>query len=126
MGAVTPLGVGVAKFWHALLEGQSGVGLITKFDCSDISTKIAAEVLDFNAETYIERKEARRMDRFTQFAYAAAKMAYEESGLTITDEIAPRVGTMIGSGIGESKRSRTKLKRCSTREWVKSAPSSSR
>lgn len=100
LGAVTPLGIGVAKFWHALLEGQSGVALITKFDCADIATKIAAEVKDFDPENYIERKEARRMDRFTQFAVAASKMALEDCGLTIDDALAPRVGTMIGSGIG--------------------------
>jgi 3-oxoacyl-[acyl-carrier-protein] synthase II len=97
---VTPLGIGVARFWHGLLEGQSGVGLITKFDCADISTKIAAEVKGFDPESYMDRKEARRMDRFTQFAVASAKMALEDSGLDIDDVLAPRVGTMIGSGIG--------------------------
>lgn len=100
IGAVTPLAIGVAQFWHALLEGRSGVALITKFDCSEISTKIAAEVKGFEPELYMERKEARRMDRFTQFAVASSKMALEDSGLTIDDAIAPRVGTLIGSGIG--------------------------
>jgi len=74
--------------------------LITKFDCSDIATRIAAEVKDFDPEIYLDRKEARRMDRFTQFAVAASKMALEDSGLAIDDVLAPRVGTMIGSGIG--------------------------
>jgi 3-oxoacyl-[acyl-carrier-protein] synthase II len=82
------------------LEGHSGVDLITKFDCSDIATRIAAEVKDFDPEIYLDRKEARRMDRFTQFAVAASKMALEDSGLAIDDVLAPRVGTMIGSGIG--------------------------
>jgi 3-oxoacyl-[acyl-carrier-protein] synthase II len=100
LGAVTPLGIGVGKFWRALLEGQSGVALVTKFDCSEISTRIAAEVPDFEPETYMDRKEARRMDRFTQFAVAASKMALDDCGLTIDDTLAPRVGTMIGSGIG--------------------------
>lgn len=74
--------------------------MITKFDCSDIATRIAAEVKDFDPEIYLDRKEARRMDRFTQFAVAASKMALEDSGLAIDDVLAPRVGTMIGSGIG--------------------------
>ena len=100
IGAVTPIGTGVAKFWHALLEGTSGVALITKFDCADIATKIAAEVKDFDPENYVDRKEARRMDRFTQFAVAASKLALDDSGLAIDDLLAPRVGTMIGSGIG--------------------------
>jgi 3-oxoacyl-[acyl-carrier-protein] synthase II len=100
IGAVTPIGIGAAKFWHALLEGHSGVALITKFDCSDVATRIAAEVKDFDPEVYIDRKEARRMDRFTQFAMAASKMALEDSGLTIDEGLAPRVGTLIGSGIG--------------------------
>jgi 3-oxoacyl-[acyl-carrier-protein] synthase II len=100
IGAITPIGNGAPQFWHALLEGRSGVGLITKFDCSEISTKIAAEVKDFDPELYVDRKEARRMDRFTQFAVAASKQALDDSGLSIDDALAPRVGTMIGSGIG--------------------------
>jgi 3-oxoacyl-[acyl-carrier-protein] synthase II len=100
IGAVTPLGIGKEVYWRGLIEGKSGVALIDSFDCSEIATRIAAQVKDFDPEQYMERKESRRMDRFTQFAVASSKMALEDSGLTITEELAPRVGTDIGSGIG--------------------------
>ncbi|HEX5323986.1 MAG TPA: beta-ketoacyl-ACP synthase II [Capsulimonadaceae bacterium] len=100
IGAVTPLGIGKEVYWRGLIEGKSGVTLIDSFDCSEIATRIAAQIRDFDPEQYMERKEAKRMDRFTQFAVAASKMAFADSHLTITEEIAPRVGTYIGSGIG--------------------------
>ena len=100
LGAITPIGIGVEAFWASLLDGRSGVAAVDKFDCSEISTRIAAEVKDFDSLAYVDKKEARRMDRFTQFAVAATKQAIADSGLEITPEIAPRVGTMIGSGIG--------------------------
>lgn len=100
MGVVTPLGLGVTTFWQSLLAGQSGIRLIDRFDVSDYPTKIAGTVVDFNPENYVERKEARKMDRFVQFAIAAASMAMKQSGLLITKDLAPRVGVYIGSGIG--------------------------
>ncbi len=100
LGAITPLGIGVETFWQGLLEGRSGVGLVTDFDCSAIATRIAAQVKGFQPEDYMDRKEAKRMDRFAQFAVAASKMALEDSGLAVTDANKARIGTFLGSGIG--------------------------
>lgn len=100
MGVVTSLGLGIAPFWENIRAGRSGVGPITSFDASAFATRFAAEVRDFRPEDYMERKEARRMDRFVQFAVAATRMAMEDSGLQITPENADRVGVLIGSGIG--------------------------
>ena len=98
--AITPVGTGTENCWRALLDGKSGVGTITHFDASEYTTRIAAEVKDFDPEQYIERKEARRMDRFVQFAVAVSKLAVEDSGLEIKANNADRVGVLIGSGIG--------------------------
>ncbi len=101
MGVVTSLGQDLNTFWNHLLEGKSGVSLVDAFDVSDYPTKIAASVKDFNPEDYIDRKEARKMDRFVQFAAAATKSAIEDSALNIAEQTNPeRVGVMIGSGIG--------------------------
>lgn len=100
MGAVTPIGIGIGSFWDGLVNGRSGAGPITRFDASDFDCRIAAEVRDFEPTQYMERKEAKRMDRFAQFAVAASKMALEDSGLQIDESNADRVGVLIGSGIG--------------------------
>jgi len=100
IGVVSPIGTGKDRFWAALLEGRSGVGPITRFDASGFDTRIAAEVRDFDPTTWMDRKEARRNDRFVQFAYAACRMALEDAGFQITRRNAHRVGVMIGSGIG--------------------------
>ncbi len=101
MGVISPVGKGLDDFWTALIEGRSGIDTITHFDASEYKTQIAAEVKNFKAEDYgLNRKEARRMDRFAQFAVVAAKMALEDSGLEINDDNAEKVGTIIGSGIG--------------------------
>ncbi len=100
MGPVTPVGTGTELFWKALLDGVSGVGPITHFDTTDYTTTIAAEVKDFDPEQYVERKEAKRMDRFVQFAVAAALLALDDSGLKIDESNADRVGCLVGSGIG--------------------------
>ncbi|MBP1764179.1 MAG: fabF [Firmicutes bacterium] len=100
LGAITPIGIGKQEFWQALLEGKSGVAKITRFDPTDYVTKIAGEVKNFDATQYIDKKEAKRMDRFTQFAIAAAKMASEDAGLDLAAEDLQRVGTVIGTGIG--------------------------
>lgn len=99
-GLVTPLGTGTEKTWRNLCDGKSGVGSITKFDASDFGVKIAAEVKDFNAEDFIDSKLARHLDLFVQYALAAADMAVKESGLTIDDTNAERVGVFTGNGIG--------------------------
>lgn len=101
MGVVTALGQDLDTFWNNLVQGKSGVSRIESFDVSEYPTQIAASVKDFNPEDYIDRKEARKMDRFVQFAAAAAKNAIEDSGLNIAEQTNPeRVGVMIGSGIG--------------------------
>lgn len=100
MGALTPVGNNVNEFWASLIAGKGGVGLITRFDTSDHSSKIAAELKGFDIGDYIDPRDARRMDPFAQYAMAAAKMAMEDSGLEITEENAPRVGVLVGSGIG--------------------------
>src|SRR5690606_17693793 len=93
------IGNGADAFWQALLDGVSGVGPITRFDASAFSTQIAAEVKGFDPSEYMERKDVRRMDRFTQFAVAAAKLALLDA--QIDDNVDwERVGVLIGSGIG--------------------------
>jgi 3-oxoacyl-[acyl-carrier-protein] synthase II len=100
LGAVTPLGNTVDEYWEAIKAGRNAIGPITHFDASQHSTRIAAEVKDFDASRYVDPKWARRMDPFTQYGAAAAIMALADSGLEITEENAPRVGVTIGSGIG--------------------------
>lgn len=100
LGMLSPLGNDVSTTWKNILAGQSGIGPITKFDASGMNTRFAGEVKDFDVEAYIPKKETKKMDVFIQFGIAAAKQALKDSGLTITDENAPRVGVTIGSGIG--------------------------
>lgn len=100
LGIISPVGTGVKKFWSNLLEGQSGIGPITKFDASELPAQIAGEVKDFQVEDYIDKKEARRMDLFTQYAVACAKMAVEDSGIDLEQVDLDRVGVILGSGIG--------------------------
>lgn len=103
MGAITPIGIGIEDYWKSLLSGKNGVGLITQFDASGHSTKIAAEINDFVPEDYIEPREARRMDRFVQFAVAAAKLAVGHAHLDMEQEDSTRIGVMVGSGIGGTR-----------------------
>ncbi|MDD3805939.1 MAG: beta-ketoacyl synthase N-terminal-like domain-containing protein, partial [bacterium] len=101
MGAVTPVGIGVENYWRALLGGVSGAGAITLFDAAGFDCRIAAEVKGFDPLDHgIERKEARRMDRFVQLGMAAARMALEGSGLVIDSSNAGDTGVIVGSGIG--------------------------
>jgi 3-oxoacyl-[acyl-carrier-protein] synthase II len=100
MGAVTPLGIGVAKSWESLCQGKSGVGVVTRFDASDCRTRVAGEVKGFNPLDFIDRKLVRRGDRFIHFALAAARMALEDSGLTINDSNSERVGVSVGTAMG--------------------------
>lgn len=98
---MTSLGQDLDTFWNSLMEGKSGVSRIEAFDVSDYTTQIAASMKDFNPEDYMDRKEARRMDRFVQLAVAAGAKALEDSGLEIgVNADAERVGVSIGSGIG--------------------------
>src|SRR5690606_31734232 len=100
MGAVTPFGVGVDALWEGLVNGRSAVRRIQRFDPSPFPTQIGAEVLDFEPTDFIDRKEARRMDRFTQFAVAGARMALESARLDPADLDPEQVGVVLGSGIG--------------------------
>lgn len=100
IGAVTPLGNDAETTWNNIIEGVSGIGPVTRLNADDFPAKVAAEVKEFNVENFIDRKDARKMDRFTHYAVAASLMAVKDSGLEITDENAPRVGVWIGSGIG--------------------------
>ncbi|GIX46410.1 MAG: 3-oxoacyl-[acyl-carrier-protein] synthase 2 [Candidatus Tectimicrobiota bacterium] len=100
VGAITPLGTGVQKSWEAILKGVSGVDRITRFDASPYPCRIAAEVRDFDPLDFIERKDVRRMDRFTQFAVASAVMAMADAGLTAADIDPERAGCLMGIGFG--------------------------
>ena len=100
LGTVTPIGNTVPEFWQGIREGCVGIGEITKFDTTDYKVKVAAEVKGFVAKERMDFKQAKRMEAFSQYAVAAAKEAYEDSGLDITKEDPFRAGVIVGSGIG--------------------------
>ena len=100
VGAITPLGNDANTFWDNIVAGNSGIDTITKVNKDDFPVHVAAEVKDFDAKDYMERKEARKMDLFTQYAVAASKMAVEDANLVIDESNAERVGVWIGCGIG--------------------------
>ncbi len=100
LGAITPLGTGLEKFWPRLVAGENAVGRITLLDPSAFTTQIAAEVKDFDPENWLDRKEARRLDRFIAFAVGASTMALRDACLEVEDGLSEHVGVLIGSGIG--------------------------
>ncbi|MBM5605424.1 beta-ketoacyl-ACP synthase II [Listeria seeligeri] len=100
IGAVTPIGNDAETSWENAKKGVNGVSEMTRLNPDDFPVKIAAELKDFDVEKYLEKKEARKMDRFTHYAIASAEMAVQDSGLIIDDSNATRVGVWIGSGIG--------------------------
>ena len=100
VGLITPVGIGNKITWDAVCSGKSGIKAITRFDVADHKTKFGGEITDFNPEDFMNPKEARRTDRFIQYAVASTKLAIEDAGLEITDEISPKAGTLIGTGIG--------------------------
>lgn len=100
IGAVTPLGNDISTTWENIKAGKSGIGPLTRLDQEKFPVHVAAEVKDFDMEKYIPKKDARKMDRFTQFALAASIMAVEDAKLEITPELGLRTGVWIGSGIG--------------------------
>ena len=100
IGAVSPLGCGTEVNWQALLAGRSGIGPITAFDASDFPVRIAGQVPGFDPAAYLEKKDIKKVDRFAQFAIAAAQMAVDDARLTVTPEEAPRVGVVVGVGMG--------------------------
>ncbi|MCP8615568.1 beta-ketoacyl-ACP synthase II [Salirhabdus salicampi] len=100
MGAITPVGNDVETMWDNLVAGNSGIDFTTRVNRDDFPAKVAAEVKDFEPSDYMDKREARKMDLFTQYAVAASTVAVKDANLEITEDIAPRVGVWIGSGIG--------------------------
>lgn len=100
LGAVAPNGIGTQTFWQNVINGVSGIAPITRFDASRHDAQIAGEVKGFDPLQWIEKKEARKMDLFIHFAVAAAQMAYDDSGLKVTDDNQERVGVFVGTGMG--------------------------
>ncbi|MBT7290121.1 MAG: beta-ketoacyl-[acyl-carrier-protein] synthase II, partial [Chloroflexi bacterium] len=100
IGAIAPVGLNADEYWQNLVAGKSGIDKITLFDASDLSCKIAGEVKGFDPLQYIDRKTARHMARFTQFAVAAGKMAIDDAELDLDKEDRDRIGMIIGNGIG--------------------------
>ena len=100
VGAITPIGKNCNDFWDGIKEGRNGVDTITSFDVTDFKCKIAAEIKDFDAAEYIDKKDARKMDRYTQFGFIAAREAFENSGLDMEKEDPWRIGVITGSGVG--------------------------
>lgn len=103
LGAITPLGNTLAEYWQGLLAGRNGIGPITLFDASRHDCQIAGEVKGFDPQTYMDRKESKRMDRFAQFAVSASKQALADANFAITDVNAEQVGIIVGTGIGGLK-----------------------
>ncbi len=103
MGAVTPIGLTVKDFWNAMMEGKSGAALIKRFDASRVKTKFACELKNFDPTNYMDRKASRRLDPYAHYAFAASKMAVEDSKLdtdNLTDDERAKIGVVFGSGIG--------------------------
>jgi len=100
LGVVSSLGMEIDEFWNNIKNGKSGISKIEGFDTEGFSSQIGAEIKEFNPEKYIDRKDAKRMAKFTQYAVSAAMRALEDAGLDITDELAHETGVLIGSGIG--------------------------
>ena len=100
VGPVTPIGTGKEKFFAGLKAGSNGIRRITRFDATDFVAQIAGEVPDFNPDDFIDKKESKRMDRYTQFAVAAAKLALADSKLDLDAENRDRIGIFVGNGIG--------------------------
>ena len=103
LGAVTPIGIGIDKFWNGLVSGKNGVDLITKFDTTNFDTKFGAEVRDFDPLKYLDKKSLKRLDPYAQYALVSAIMAVEDSGLNLEGVNKERFGVVFGSGIGGLK-----------------------
>ncbi|MBE7030876.1 MAG: beta-ketoacyl-[acyl-carrier-protein] synthase II [Ruminococcaceae bacterium] len=100
MGVVSPVGNNLETFWNNIKAGVNGIGMVTRFDVTDYPCKVAGEVKDFDVTEFVDKKEARRMDRYTHYAVAAAKMAVEHSGLNLDEVDKERMGVILGSGVG--------------------------
>ena len=100
LGVISPVGNDIGTFWSSLLAGKSGIGLTKTFDVSAFDSLIAGEVKDFDAARYFDFKEAKRMEKFAQYAAAASKEAVKDSGIDLTIEDLTQIGVLIGSGMG--------------------------
>ena len=100
MGALTPIGNNVEEFWNGIKEGKCGIDKITYFDTTDFSVKLAGELKNYNSEDYFDRREAKRLDKFSQYAIIVAKEAWKDSGLNKETENMEKVGVILGTGIG--------------------------
>ena len=112
LGAITPLGNSVDEFWKGIKEGKCGIDYITKFDTTNFKVKLAAEVKGYNPEDYFDRREAKRLDKFSQYAMIASREAWKDSGLDKEKENMERVGIVIGSGIGGIETIETENRKC--------------
>ncbi len=112
MGAITPIGNNVEEFWKGIKEGKCGIDTITAFDVSNYKVKLAAEVKNYNPDSYFEHREAKRLDKYSQFALIAAREAWKDSGLNKEMENMERVGVVIGSGIGGINTIETENQKC--------------
>ena len=122
MGAVTPVGIGVSNYWQALVGGKCGVGPITHYDTSNSKTKLAAEVKDFDPTVAIDKREVKKMARFTQFAVVAAAEALADGGLDLAAEDASRIGVIVSSGIGGISTTESEQTRCLQKGFDKASP----
>ena len=100
MGVISPVGNTVSEFWESLCEGKSGIDTITRFDITDFATKFAGCIKDFDPEDYMERRDARRMDRYTHYGIAATRMAMQEANFDMERIDKERLGVVIGTGVG--------------------------
>ena len=112
LGAITPIGNDAKEFWKSIKEGKCGIDQITKFDTTDFKVKLAAEVKGYNPEDYFDRREAKRLDTFSQYAMIASREAWKDSGLDKETENMERVGVIIGSGIGGIETIETENQKC--------------
>ncbi len=112
LGAITPIGNSAEEFWEGIKEGKCGIDQITKFDTTDFKVKLAAEVKGYNPEDYFDRREAKRLDEFSQYAMIASREAWKDSGLDKETENMERVGIIIGSGIGGIQTIETENQKC--------------
>ena len=122
LGAITPIGNNVNDFWNGIKQGKTGFGTISYFDVSEYKSRLAAEVKDFNPEDYMDKKTARRMEAFCQYAVAAAKEAIEDSGLDMEKEDAYRVGCAVGNGVGSLQSMQREYTRLKERGPAKVSP----
>ena len=122
MGAITPIGNNVEEYWKGLQEGRCGIDTITLFDVSDFKVKLAGEVKNYNPEDYFDKRSARRLDRFAQFAMIAAREAMKDSGMTKENTDFDKVGVFIGSGMGGLETIEKELNVCFEKGYDKISP----